>query len=154
MEQLSLLLPKDCLLRLATAQDKWSIIQLVLSAKLDLTQLHWQQFWLVEWQGKLIACGQLRNFADAQELGSLVVKSKWRRQGIGSYLTIHLIQEANKPLYLECLGENLTSFYIRFGFEEVDWEKLPQSLQSKFRLSQIAKRYLHLPISFMQYQGT
>lgn len=153
MKKKFLVLPPDCLLRPATAKDRWKIIRLVLSAKLDPTQLRWQQFWVVESKGSLIACGQLRDFPDAQELGSLVVSPKWRGQGIGSYLTVHLIQEAEKPLYLECLGQKLVDFYAQKGFHSIAWQELPRSLQSKFRLSHLAKTYLGLPVTFMQYRA-
>lgn len=146
-------LPPGCILRRAFAKDIWSIRKLVLSAKLDPTQLRWQQFWLIECDGKIVACGQLRNFSDAQELGSLVVVSKWRGRGLGTYLTKHLINEATKPLYLECLGEKRANFYNRFGFITASWEELPESLQSKFGLSQLAKKFFKIPVIFMKYRG-
>jgi len=97
-------LPIGCTLRPAHARDSWAIRKLVLTAMLDPTQLRWSQFWVVECNEHLVACGQLRSFADAQELGSLVVLSPWRDQGLGMCLTQHLIQQATQPLYLECLG--------------------------------------------------
>lgn len=144
-------LPSGCILRRATVQDIWAIRKLVFSAKLDPTQLRWQQFWLIEQTGKAIACGQLRNFADAQELGSLVVESSWRGQGLGSYLTQYLIKQAHKPLYLECLGSKLANFYSRHGFEVVTWQALPRSLKFKFGISQIAKTLIRVPVVFMVY---
>ena len=146
-------LPTGCLLRQATAQDQWTIRKLVLSARLDPTQLRWEQFWVVECQGKLVACGQLRNFSDAQELGSLVVARAWRDRGLGSDLTAHLIQQATKPLYLECLGKGLAQFYARFGFVPIPWQNLPQSLKFKFGLSHLAKIFLKFPVEIMEYQG-
>ncbi|MEG4964775.1 GNAT family N-acetyltransferase, partial [Microcoleus sp. K4-C2] len=106
-------LPSECAIRPACAQDIKSIRMLVWIAKLDPTQLRWEQFWVIECEGKLAACGQLRNFAGAQELGSLVVAKDWRDRGLGSYLTTYLIQQATEPLYLECLGKRLASFYTR-----------------------------------------
>ncbi|MBD2498721.1 GNAT family N-acetyltransferase [Nostoc sp. FACHB-280] len=149
----NLSLPSGCILRQATATDKWSIRSLVFSAKLDPTQLRWQQFSVIECEGSLIACGQLRNFAGAQELGSLVVRSTWRGRGLGSLLTQHLISQATQPLYLECLGEQLSKFYSRFGFLTVAFENLPPSLQPKFRISQLARKLLRVPVVFMKYSG-
>jgi amino-acid N-acetyltransferase len=131
-------LPPECVLRPAQVQDTWSIRKLVLSAKLDPTQLRWQQFWVIECNGKIAACGQLRQFPDAQELGSLVVAANWRDRGFGSLLTQHLIQQATQPLYLECLGDRLARFYQRFGFAPVNWQELPRSLKWKFGLSKWA----------------
>ncbi|NJK41683.1 MAG: GNAT family N-acetyltransferase [Acaryochloridaceae cyanobacterium SU_2_1] len=126
---------------------------MVWSARLDPTQLRWTQFWVIECQTRMIACGQLRSFAQAQELGSLIVDPDWRGQGLGSYLTNHLIQRASEPLYLECLGQQLRQFYHQRGFDTVSWSALPASLQRKFGLSQLAKTLVRLPIYFMKYQA-
>ncbi|MEG4586842.1 GNAT family N-acetyltransferase [Microcoleus sp. MOSTC5] len=153
MNESSFSLPPQCVLRPASDRDIKSIRKLVWSAKLDPTQLRWQQFWVIECGGKLVACGQLRNFAGAQELGSLVVAKDWRDRGLGSYLTKYLIQQATEPLYLECLGKRLASFYTRFGFVEVSVQELPQSLKFKFGLSQLAKTLFRIPVTIMQYQA-
>lgn len=147
-------LPTGCRIRRATDKDQWRIIRLVLSAKLDPTQLRWQQFWVIEYQQQVIACGQLRCFESAQELGSLVVTKEWRDRALGTILTQHLIAEATQPLYLECLGKPLVQFYARFGFVPVEWKNLPRSLQAKFRLSHWAKRILKIPVEFLKLPHT
>ncbi|MEL7240870.1 MAG: GNAT family N-acetyltransferase [Cyanobacteria bacterium J06573_2] len=143
-------LPEGCTLRKATSKDASSIRWLVFKAKLDPTQLKWQQFWVIEFENKIIACGQLRNFIQAQELGSLVIDKNWRNQGLGSYLTQHLIEQATQPLCLECLGNKLVSFYQKFGFVEVDFQDLPKSLKSKFKISQLGKKIIGVPVTFMK----
>jgi amino-acid N-acetyltransferase len=154
-EPISRLLPLECVLRPACARDIWPIRKLVLSAKLDPTQLRWSQFWVIECERRLVACGQLRSFSGAQELGSLVVAPGWRGQGLGSYLVKHLIQEATQPLYLECLGSRLAQFYTRFGFVAIAWQQLPQSLKWKFGVSQLASKLSPLiSVTIMQYQGS
>ncbi len=145
----SVSLPQGCTLRPADASDEWPIRWLVLSVPLDPTQLRWQQFWVIEFEAKVIACGQLRSFEDAQELGSLVVAKGWRDRGLGSILTKRLIQEATQPLYLECLGPRLATYYQRFGFAAADWEALPRSLQRKFGTSKKLAMLLHLPLVIM-----
>jgi amino-acid N-acetyltransferase len=128
----------------------WTIRLLVLGAKLDPTQLRAAQFWVIECDNQIVACGQLRNFSDAQELGSLVVKPDWRGHGLGTFLTQHLISQATQPLYLECLGERLVRFYSRFGFESVAFEEIAPSLQPKFGLSNLGKKLLGMPVVFMK----
>lgn len=152
MSDLSQSLPAGCLLRRASQQDIWQIRLLVLGAALDPTQLHAEQFWLIECDSKIVACGQLRNFADAQELGSLVVKKTCRNRGLGTLLTKHLIQEASQPLYLECLGKKLAQFYSSLGFNPVSLQEVPPSLKSKFALTQLGKTILRIPVEIMQYQ--
>ncbi|MGL5804073.1 MAG: GNAT family N-acetyltransferase [Xenococcaceae cyanobacterium] len=144
-------LPESCILRPAIAGDLRSIRKLVFSAKLDPTQLRWEQFWVIEHNQQIIACGQLRNFDGAQELGSLVVESSWRNRGLGTYLTKHSIEQASKPLYLECLGDRLANFYSHLGFVGVSWQELPKSLKFKFGISQLAKTLLRIPVKFMKH---
>ncbi|MDJ0736047.1 MAG: GNAT family N-acetyltransferase [Nostocaceae cyanobacterium] len=153
MNQKDVQLPPGCILRQAIAVDIWSIRWLVLKAKLDPTQIRWQQFWVIECERKVVACGQLRNFADVQELGSLVVTAAWRDRGLGSLLTQHLIEEASKPLYLECLGKKLVEFYTRLGFVTVAFEELPPSIKSKFGMSNLGKRLVGVPVTFMEFPG-
>ena len=146
-------LPDKCILRQATSADIWSIRLLVLRAKLDPTQIRWQQFWVIECSGNIVACGQLRDYSGVKELGSLVVLPNWRGRGLGSVLTQHLIESCSQPLYLECLGERLANFYHNFGFFPVTWQELPRSLQKKFRISQLAKTLRIVPVIFMHYRG-
>ncbi len=145
-------LPSVCHIRPAQAGDAWAIRKLVLIAKLDPTQIRWRQFWVIECEGRVIACGQLRNFLEAQELGSIVVAAAWRNQGLGSFLVQHLIQQATQPLYLECLGDKLARFYTQFGFIQTSEPELPSSLQRKFGLSQRVAALLRLPLVLMKYQ--
>ncbi|WP_416665913.1 GNAT family N-acetyltransferase [Egbenema bharatensis] len=145
-------LPDNCTVRPAQPTDRWRLRKMVFGARLDPTQILWHQFWVIECDGEVVACGQLRNYAEAQELGSLVVNSAWRNRGLGTYLSLHLIQQAEKPLYLECLGDSLVQFYRRLGFTPVEWQALPRSLKWKFGLTQVAATLFRLPIALMQYQ--
>lgn len=144
-------LPDHCVLRSAQPQDIWTIRRLVLGALLDPTQLRWQQFWVIECEGKVVACAQLRTFTAAQELGSLVVAKKWRHRGFGKFLSQHLIQQADRPLYLECLGDRLADFYRQLGFVPTAWQDLPQSLQRKFGTSKFVAAFLGLPLRILHY---
>ncbi len=152
MSEESWSLPQGCQIRRAVAADDWPLRRMVLGAKLDPTQLRWQQFWLVEdAEGNLVACGQLRQFSDAEELGSLVVARAWRDRKLGSILTQSLIQQATQPLYLECIGQRLAQFYARFGFVIVERDALPRSLQRKFGPSHLARTLFKIPIFFMHF---
>lgn len=144
-------------LRPATAKDIWPIRWLVLSAWLDPTQLRWTQFWVAEAEGNVIACGQLRQFEGAQELGSLVVARRWRCQGIGHHLTQQLIKVAltapgdSLPLYVECLGQSLKRFYEKLGFAPVKVTDMPTAVQRKFSLTASVAARFRLPLYQMQY---
>ena len=147
-------IPTGCVVRKAKSEDIWSIRWLVFSAKLDPTQIRFSQFWVIECEGKLVACGQLRNFSGAQELGSLVVTPAWRSHGLGTFLINHLIRQATQPLYLECLGQRLAQLYERFGFVPISFADLPQALKPKFGFSNLGKRLLGVPVIFMHYPGS
>lgn len=147
-------LPLGCILRPARSTDRLAILKLVLGAKLDPTQLRWSQFWVIECSGSIVACGQLRSFNEAQELGSLVVLPNWRGQGLGTLLSKCLIQQANEPLYLECVGNGLPQFYTRLGFEPITWQNLPRSLQWKFGVTQLLSRLLpFVSVTIMRYSN-
>jgi len=147
-------LPLGCVLHPAHAKDIWAIRKLVLRAKLDPTQIRWSQFWVIECEGRIVACGQLRCFPGAQELGSVVVAPAWRGRGLGSYMVKYLIQQATEPLYLECLGSRLAQFYTRFGFVPVSWQELPRTLKWKFGFSKLVSTLFPIiSVAIMQYQG-
>ena len=133
------------------ADDQWSIRWLVLSAGLDPTQLRWSQFWVIEKDDRVVGCGQLRQFEDAEELGSLVIGRSHRHQGLGRTLTQHLIQQASKPLYLECLGQTRVEFYEQLGFKVADLAEIAPSLRPKFTFTHRVARVLPISLAVMKY---
>ncbi|MEM9218131.1 MAG: GNAT family N-acetyltransferase [Cyanobacteria bacterium P01_F01_bin.150] len=142
-------LPDDYILRSATVHDQWPIRWLVFSAALDPSQIRWSQFWVIEKDGRVVGCGQLREFEGAQELGSLVIRRSHRHQGLGTALTQHLMQQASQPLYLECLGQKRVHFYQQLGFKVARLEDIAPSLRPKFALTQRLARVLPLPLVVM-----
>jgi amino-acid N-acetyltransferase len=145
-------LPAGCGLRRATADDLPAIRALVRGSRLDPTQLRWPQFLVVECAGQIAACGQLRRFPGAQELGSLVVAQGRRGQGLAAALIRRLIAEATRPLYLECEAP-LAALYRRFGFARVSWRTVPGPLRLKFGLSYGLSRVLGQRVAAMAYRG-
>lgn len=143
-------LPTGCCLRPAQMRDAWSIRRLVFSAWLDPTQIRWEQFWVIECDRHLIGCGQLREFGAGQELGSVVIHSQWRHRGLGTALTQHLMQKADRPLYLECLGDRLLQFYTRLGFVDADWDTMPVSMKKKFQTTRWLAQVLPVPLHVLE----
>lgn len=146
----SIELPPGCVLRPACATDTEAIQSLMSTELLDPTQLHWSQFWVIEMNRCLVACGQLRRYRGAMELGSLVVATEKRGQGLGTRLVQHLIEQATAPLYLAC-GARLMPFYARLGFVPIKWLLLPCPLKLKFGLSKLLTTLLLRHLVFMQY---
>lgn len=152
MIQYNFSLPPEYVLRKAKPFDMWLIAFFVFRARLDPSQLAWQQFWVIECDGHLVAFGQLRNFHLAQELGGLFVAPAWRNRGLGTFLMQHLITQATQPLYLKCLKHKLVNFYTERGFVPLDFKNLPPSLKPKFGLSQLRKRLTKAFVLFMKYE--
>ena len=150
-EQEPAALPPGCILRPATAADAARIRALVRAARLDPTQLRWPQFWVITCAGAVVACGQLRRFRGAQELGSLVVVPAWQGCCLGGLLVRRLIQQASLPLYLECRGA-LAPYYTRFGFVPISWRAVPGPLKWKFGLSHLLAALFRRPVASMAYQ--
>ncbi len=144
-------LPAGCLLRPARAEEMPVLRRMVWAERLDPTQLHWPQFWVVEHNGHIIACGQLRRFPGARELGSLVVLPEWRGRGVGSALVRHLVSQADAPVFLECAAP-LAPFYERLGFRRVGWGELPWPLKVKFGLTRALAFLVGRRVAVMRYE--
>lgn len=145
--------PTQCSLRPARPNDMPAVRELVRSESLDPTQLRWQQFLVIDCDDAVVACGQLRQFRGAQELGSLVVAPEWRGRGFAGMLVEQLIQKATQPLYLECPA-SMADFYAGYGFTRIAWRDIPWVLKVKFGLSAIASAMFNWSLVIMHYRGT
>lgn len=102
----------------------------------------WQNYWVVERNKRLIACGKLTHYKIYSVLSNLVVAPEHRQRGIGSLLVISIAQvadqTANQPLYLAC-KPNLIQFYQRLGFVSVESQLLSAYLREELGLNQQPK---------------
>lgn len=140
--------------RAATPDDMPTIRAMIRRERLDPTQLHWRHFCVAEdvRSGALVACGQLRPFWRAQELGSLVVEPAWRGRGVGRAMVRHLAMQATRPLFLECAA-SLAPFYAQSGFTQVAPWRVPFPLNIKFMLSSLVVRLLGGRLAVMAYHA-
>jgi N-acetylglutamate synthase-like GNAT family acetyltransferase len=104
------------------------IITLILLAQ------EWQHYWVIEFQGQLVACAKLQRYLAYSVLFDLYVTSAHRHQGVGSALVHTLSHQAQKPLYLACVPARLP-FYQRLGFAPISPKKLPTLLQYELGLA-------------------
>jgi amino-acid N-acetyltransferase len=121
-------------LRPARAQDQPVIRAMVRQARLDPTNLHWQNFIVAESDNAIIGVCQIKPYPGARELGSLVVRKDWRRKGVGGRLIRALLEreEADRgPLFLLC-REQLASYYARFGFARIGWREARGAVRAKY----------------------
>lgn len=98
----------------------------------------WQNYWVVEQNQSLIACGRLTCYGRYTVLSDVVVAPERRRQGVGSFLITSLAQKADYPLYLACTPK-LTQFYQRLGFAVIAPHLLGLSLRRELGLSHKTK---------------
>ena len=113
-------------IRPAAAADELIIIQMIRDEHLDPSSRKWQNFLVAEDARKIIGIGQIKRYADCQELGSLIVLQEYRNQGIASALIAALEAQAARPLYLMCESK-MQPYYERFGYQIIGWWSAPRS---------------------------
>ena len=139
--------------RPARADEQALIRHMVAKARLDPTNLHWQNFLLAEVDGQGVGCGQIRPYPGLRELGSMVVRSAYRKRGVGAALMRALLAQGTPPLFLECPAYRV-SFYERFGFRLAGFGEIPWVLRLKWLLGNTLVRWLSgVPIRAMRWDG-
>ncbi len=106
---------------------------------LDPSTLDWRNFIVAVDEAKaddIIGIAQVKPYADCREFGSLAVKPAYREQGIGAQLVRFLIEREQGDVYLLCRDTRAT-YYARFGFEQIDRQVAPKTLQKKLRLAHL-----------------
>lgn len=83
----------------------------------------WSKFWVIEFEGRLIACAKLCTYNKHAALFNVLVAKNWRGMGVGSHLVGYLVHLAPKPLYLACNPDKI-AFYAQFGFAPVPPKQL------------------------------
>jgi len=117
-------------IRPATADDQPIIRKMVMDARLDPTSLKWRNFLIAEVDGDIVGIGQVKPYPGCEELGSLVVKRAYRKQGIAAHLIAALETTAGRPLYLLCVSP-MDDYYHRFGYQTISWWAAPWVLKLK-----------------------
>jgi N-acetylglutamate synthase-like GNAT family acetyltransferase len=93
----------------------------------------WQNYWVIEQNNRLIACGKVTCYRTYAVLSDVVVSPEHRQQGIGSFLVKSFIQQTKNPLYLACFP-NRVRFYQRLNFAPVDARSLSAHLRRSLEL--------------------
>ena len=89
-----------------------------------------RDFFVVEHQGKIIACGALEIFTEILgEVRSLVVHEDYNGKGAGRLLVNEIICEAKKIGLLQLMALTyVPEFFHRFGFITVPKETFPEKV--------------------------
>ncbi|MBI3574899.1 MAG: N-acetyltransferase [Gammaproteobacteria bacterium] len=93
---------------------------------------HLRDFFVVEMDGKLAACGALEIFTeDLGEVRSLVVDDAWKGKGLGRRLVEQLIHEARAIGLKRLMALTyVPEFFHKLGFQTVAKDTLPEKVWS------------------------
>lgn len=87
--------------------------------------------WIVELNGCFVAYALLQPYGNYSILEALWVHSKWQRKRIGSALLKTLIQNVQKPIYVQS-AVNATGFYTGLGFQKIRLKDMPSDVKKRF----------------------
>lgn len=127
---------------------------LLRSSSLPADDLNFSKDLLVGYfeDGNMVGTGALEVYGDHALLRSLSVKLGTRGKALGTAITEHLIAEAKKRnlkgIYL--LTETAHGFFLRKGFQDVQRDKVPDSLKASSEFSHVcgdSAVAMHLDIS-------
>ncbi|MHB8624181.1 MAG: N-acetyltransferase [Sulfuricaulis sp.] len=91
---------------------------------------HLRDFFVIEMQGKIAACGALEIFTEnLGEVRSLVVDDAFKRQGLGRQLVQRLIEEARVIGLRHLMALTYVApFFHKLGFKTVAKDTLPEKV--------------------------
>lgn len=102
------------------------IKQLVEELWLDNETMQPEQFRVLSDDGKVIAFGRLREYADTTELCSMGVAKEFQKKGLGGEMVNHLLGIAGRDVYVVTVEPD---FFAKMGFHKVS--SYPDSLKHK-----------------------
>jgi amino-acid N-acetyltransferase len=128
-------------LRPATAEDETTIRRLIRGARLDPTNLHWQNFTCAcDEAGRIVGIAQVKPYRDCREFGSLVVVPSWQGKGVAAALIRRLVEAERGVVWLVC-RDRLAPLYARFGFVFAEFRSRPRTLKVKTGFATIARMF-------------
>lgn len=71
--------------------------------------------WIIERNKSLVGFIKFSNSNSKTCIIQVFILPNYRRKGLGSALIKHLVENTNKPIYVDCFPE-LVSYYARLGF--------------------------------------
>jgi amino-acid N-acetyltransferase len=132
------------LIRPAVADDQSAIVTLVRSERLNPTNLDWRRFFVAISEGTLIGAVQIRHHGDgARELGSLVVKPAFRRQGIAKTLISAALRDVSETVWI-VTGRDKVGHYAAWGFVPAMPWMAPRSVRFNYRVGRAMRLVLLL----------
>lgn len=120
------------LVRPAVAADQDAIVALTRGERINPTGLHWPRFFVAERDGALVGAVQMRLHHDgAHELGTLVVASHARNQGIAAQLINALLSRDRGHVFM-VTGRKHAEHYARWGFAPIRPCQAPRGVSRNY----------------------
>ena len=120
------------LVRPAIAADQHAILALARGERVNPTGLHWPRFFVAECDGALVGAVQMRLHHDgAHELGTLVVASHARNQGIAAQLINALLSRDRGRVFM-VTGRKHAEHYARWGFAPIRPCQAPRAVSRSY----------------------
>jgi amino-acid N-acetyltransferase len=131
-------------IRPARQDDQEMIVSFIQQAKINPRNLHWQNFFVAEVDGKPVGIRQVKVYKQGtREVASGFVLPEYRRQGISAQLMSALLARETGPLYA-MVSQKRTGYYEKFGFRQVDSRQLPADFLQEYRIGRIVTTLISL----------
>ena len=131
-------------IRPARQDDQEMIVSFIQQAKINPRNLHWQNFFVAEVDGKPVGIRQVKVYKQGtREVASGFVLPEYRRQGISAQLMSALLARETGPLYA-MVSQKRTGYYEKFGFRQVDSSQLPADFLQEYRIGRIITTLISL----------
>ena len=131
-------------IRPATENDQAQILALARGERIKPFGLSWPNFIVAEQSGRLVGAVQLRSHCDGSlELGSLVVASALRKQGIAARLIDRRLDGVTGRI-LMITGRRYAEHYQKWGFVRVAPSAAPSSIRRHYWMGHLGGRLVSL----------
>ena len=120
------------------------IVSYVRQAKINPRNLHWQNFFVAEDNGKVVGIRQIKVYPQGtREAASGFVLPEYRRRGISAQLMNALLAREKGPVYA-MVNQKRVPYYEQFGFRQVDPVQLPADFHREYRIGRIVTTLMSL----------
>ena len=124
-------------IRPARQEDQQTILSFVRQAKINPRNLDWERFLVAEENGQVVGIRQVKvHTGGTREVASGFVLPEYRRQGVSARLMEELFARETGPLYT-MVHEKWAPYYEQFGFQQVDFDRLPSDFRKEYRIGKI-----------------
>jgi N-acetylglutamate synthase-like GNAT family acetyltransferase len=131
-------------IRQATEKDQAQILALARGERIKPFGLAWPNFVVAEQSGRLVGAVQLRSHRDGSlELGSLVVASALRKQGIAARLIDRRLKDVTGRVLI-ITGRRYADHYRRWGFARITPAAAPASIRLHYWMGHLGGRVISI----------